>query len=113
MVWEYLEVANFILGLAVFGLTAGILIMLRKADEILLKAKLFLGVGRGFIYTTWYYLLGIVILIALHSLAWLAYSKDISGAYFIYCVTKTLYLGMLCMLLIQWFIVARDCLRSG
>ena len=112
MVWEYLEVANFILGLAIFGLTVGILVMLRKTDEVLLKAKLFLGEGRGFIYITGYYLLGIVILIALHSLAWLASTKDVSGAYFIYCITKTLYLGLICMLLTQWFIVAKDCLKS-
>ncbi|MEW6070627.1 MAG: hypothetical protein AB1485_08420, partial [Candidatus Thermoplasmatota archaeon] len=78
MGWAFLELANFILGLATLALTIGILIMLRKADEILLRARLFLNEGKletvkkkGFIYQTWYYLFGIALLIGIHSIAWL------------------------------------------
>ncbi|MDI6855648.1 MAG: hypothetical protein QMD21_02530 [Candidatus Thermoplasmatota archaeon] len=118
MGWEYLEIANFILGLATLALTIGILIMLRRADEILLRAKLFLNEGKlevkkkGFIYQTWYYLLSMAVIIAIHSLAWLVTtSLKLELAYGIYRTSKTLFLGMLCLLATQWFVVAKECMR--
>jgi hypothetical protein len=118
MGWEYLEIANFILGFATLALAIGILLMLSRADEVLLRAKLFLNEGKleakrkGFIYQTWYYLLGIAILIAIHSLAWLlAQSFGLEHAYGLYCASKTLFIGMLCLLVVQWFIVAKECMK--
>lgn len=119
MAWEYLEIANFILGFATLGLIIGILLMLHKADAVLLRAKLFLDEGKlepkkkGFIYTTWYYLLGVAIFIAIHSAAWLVGTYTHAELmYGVYRITKTLFLGMLCLLAVQWFVVAEGCLKK-
>lgn len=121
MAWEFLEIANFILGCATLSFTVGVLFMLRRADEVLLRAKLFLdtyhiyekGGKKGFIYQTWYYVLGIAILITIHSIAWLVLNYTRSEtALVIYSISKTLFIGLLCLLAAQWFAVTKECLRK-
>ncbi len=104
MVWEYLEVANFMISLVLLAFTIGILLMLKNADPELLRAKLFLE--RSFLYTTWTYILAAIIFIALHQV--MALTGDRYGIYYI---SGTLFLLFLAILVTQWFILAKDCMK--
>jgi len=104
MVWDYLDVANFMISLVLLAFTIGILLMLKNADPELLRARLFLE--RHFLYTTWTYILAAIIFIAIHNVAALIGEK-----YGIYHISGTLFLLFLGILVCQWFIIAKDCLK--